>query len=113
MAVIWVSYILYLAGKERKGSTVIIQARGTHIQILQTVPAEGVFAALTQHLCTALVPLDVDTTHRTLLDGHVRVAVRAGPVDGGEDTGDIRYVVNGGTLEYEATKRPQESLGRV
>lgn len=49
------------------------------IQILQTVPAEGVFAALTQHLCTALVPLDVDATHRTLLDGHVRVAVRGGP----------------------------------
>lgn len=51
----------------------------THIHILQTVPAEGVFAALTQHLCTALVPLDVDTAHRTLLDWHVRVTVRAGP----------------------------------
>lgn len=49
------------------------------IQILQTVPAEGVFAALTQHLCTALVPLDVDTTHGTLLDWHVRVAVGVGP----------------------------------
>lgn len=49
------------------------------IQILQTVPAEGVFAALTQHLRTALVPLDVDTTHRALLDGHVRVAVGADP----------------------------------
>lgn len=45
------------------------------IQILQTVPAEGVFAAFTQHLCTALVSLDVDTTHRTLLDGHVGVTV--------------------------------------
>lgn len=49
------------------------------IQILQTVPAEGVFAALAQHLGTALVPLNVDATHRTLLDGHVRVAVGAGP----------------------------------
>lgn len=49
------------------------------VQILQTVPAEGVFAALAQHLCTALVPLDVDPTHRTLLDGRVRVAAGAGP----------------------------------
>lgn len=81
---------------------------GTHIQILQTVPAEGVFAAFTQHLRTALVPLDVDTTHRTLLDGHVGVAVRVGPVDGwgrrrGGNTGGIKYAVNRGTLEYEAT----------
>lgn len=52
-------------------------AEETHIQILQAVPAEGVFAALTQHLGTALVSLDVDTTHRTLLDGHIRVTVRA------------------------------------
>lgn len=51
----------------------------THIQVLQAVPAEGVFAALTQHLCAALVPLDVDTTHGTLLDGHVGVAVGVGP----------------------------------
>lgn len=76
----------------------------THIQILQTVPAEGVFAALAQHLCTALVPLNVDTTHRTLFDGHIRVTVGAGPVDGEKDTGDIRYAVNGGTLEYVATR---------
>lgn len=51
----------------------------THIQVLQTVPAEGVLAAFTQHLCTALVPLDVDTTHWTLLDGHVRVVLREDP----------------------------------
>lgn len=43
------------------------------IQVLQTVPAEGVFAALTQHLGTALVPLDVHTTHGALLDGQIRV----------------------------------------
>lgn len=48
-------------------------ARQTHIQIVQTVPAEGVFAALAQHLRTALVPLDIDATHRTLLNGGVRV----------------------------------------
>lgn len=61
----------------------------THIQILQTVPAEGVFAALAQHLGTTLVPLNVDATHRTLLDGHVRVAVGAGPLYREEDTGEI------------------------
>lgn len=54
----------------------------THIQILQTVPAEGVFAAFTQHLRATLVPLNVDTTHRTLLDGYVGVVVRACPADG-------------------------------
>lgn len=64
-------------------------AEETHIQILQTVPAEGVLAALTQHLCAALVPLDVDTTHWTLLDGHVRVAVRADPVYREEGRGQI------------------------
>lgn len=53
----------------------------THIQILQTVPAEGVLAAFTQHLCTALVPLNVDTTHWTLLDGHVGVVLREDPED--------------------------------
>lgn len=54
----------------------------THIQILQTVPAEGVFAALTQHLGTALVPLNVDTAHWTLFDERVGVVVSADPVTG-------------------------------
>lgn len=54
---------------------------GTHIQVLQTVPAEGVFAALAQHLCAALVPLDVDAAHGTLLDGQVGLGVRAGPAE--------------------------------
>lgn len=39
------------------------------------------FAALAQHLSTALVPLDVDAAHGTLLDGQVRVAVRAGSAE--------------------------------
>lgn len=52
----------------------------TYIQILQTVPAEGVFAAFTQHLSTALVPLYVNTAHRTLFDGHVWLAVVSDPV---------------------------------
>lgn len=60
--------------------------RGTHVQVLQTVPAEGVFAALAQHLCAALVPLDVDAAHGTLLDGQVGVGVGvgAGPAGGAE-----------------------------
>lgn len=57
---------------------------GTHVQVLQTVPAEGVFAALAQHLRTALVPLDVDAAHGTLFDGRVRVAVGAGPAERAE-----------------------------
>lgn len=84
----------------------------THIQILQTVPAEGVFAALTQHLCTALVPLDVDTTHRTLLDGHVRVAVGAGPVYREKDTGETSGMQLTGPHCIKPC-RPQESPGRV
>lgn len=40
----------------------------THIQGLQTVPAEGVFAVLAHHLRAALVPLDVNFTFRTALD---------------------------------------------
>lgn len=42
------------------------------------------FAALAQHLRTALVPLDVDAAHGTLLDGQVRVALRAGPAERAE-----------------------------
>lgn len=44
------------------------------------------FAALAQHLCTALVPLDVDAAHGALLDGHVRVAAGAGPACRVKDT---------------------------
>lgn len=40
----------------------------THIQGLQTVPAEGMLAVLAHHLCTALVPLNVNFTFRTALD---------------------------------------------
>lgn len=47
-----------------------------YIQILQAVPAESVFAALAQHLGTALVALDVHSTLGALFDG--RVWVHAG-----------------------------------
>lgn len=43
----------------------------THIQGLQTVPAEGVLAVLAHHLCAALVPLYVDFTFWTTFDWRV------------------------------------------
>lgn len=42
------------------------------------------FAALAQHLRAALVPLDVDAAHGTLLDEQVGVGVGAGPAEGAE-----------------------------
>lgn len=45
-----------------------MKASKTHIQGLQTVPAEGMFAVLAHHLCTTLVPLDVNFTFGTALD---------------------------------------------
>lgn len=48
------------------------------------------FAALAQHLRAALVPLDVDAAHGTLLDGRVGVAVRAGPAERAELTDAFR-----------------------
>lgn len=54
---------------------IIVSQEDIAIQILQAVPAEGVFAAFTEHLGTALVSLNVDATHGTLLDGSVRVTV--------------------------------------
>lgn len=50
------------------GSFVIVDQEKVIIQGLQTVPAEGVFAVLAHHLCTALVPLDVNFTFRAALD---------------------------------------------
>lgn len=44
---------------------------GTHIQGLEAVPAEGVFAVLAHHLGTAFVPLDVDFALGAALDGRV------------------------------------------
>lgn len=83
----------------------------THIQILQTVPAEGVFAALTEHLRAALVPLDVDATHGALFDGHVGATVGAGPVF--EETRHIRNVVSRSVVECEAKKTSRVSRPHV
>lgn len=57
----------------------------THIQVLQTVPAEGVFAALAQHLRAALIPLDVGATHGALLDRQVRTTVGDEPAQPGRE----------------------------
>jgi hypothetical protein len=37
-----------------------MRPRSTHVQGLQAVPAEGMLAVLAHHLCTALIPLNVD-----------------------------------------------------
>lgn len=50
------------------GPFVIVDQEEVIIQGLQTVPAEGMFAVLAHHLCTALIPLDVHFTFRTALD---------------------------------------------
>lgn len=41
----------------------------THVQRLEAVPAEGVFAVLAHHLGTPFVPLDVDLALGAALDG--------------------------------------------
>lgn len=81
----------------------------THIQVLQTVPAEGVFAALTQHLRTALVPLDVDTAHGTLLDRQVGVTVGAGPEG---NTGEVSGMEHSAACCMKPC-RPHQSPGGV
>lgn len=50
------------------GPFVIVDQEKVIIQGFQTVPAEGMFAVLAHHLCTALVPLNVNFTFRTALD---------------------------------------------
>lgn len=52
-------------------SSPLRQNEATHIQGLQAVPAEGVFAVLAHHLGAALVSLDVDFTLGAALDGGV------------------------------------------
>lgn len=48
-----------------------VRLHGTHVQRLQAVPAEGMLAVLTHHLCTALVPLDVHPALGAAFDGRV------------------------------------------
>lgn len=62
----------------------------THIQVLQTVPAEGVFAAHAQHLRTALVSLDVGGAHGALLDRQVQAAVATDPAQTRTKAGHVR-----------------------
>lgn len=54
-------------------------ARGTYVQVLETVPAKRVFAILAHHLSTALVALDVNPTNRALLNGGFCVCPEEGP----------------------------------
>lgn len=74
----------------------------THIQVLQTVPAEGVFAAHAQHLGAALVPLDVGAAHGALLDRQVRTAVAAEPAQNVDESRREEHV-SGSTWEAKST----------
>lgn len=51
------------------GPLVIMYQEEVIIQGLQAVPAEGMLAVLTHHLCTALIPLDVHPALGATLDG--------------------------------------------
>lgn len=62
-----------------EGHVSLKHSKETYIQVLQTVPAEGVFAAHAQHLRAALVPLDVGAAHGALLDRQVQTAVATDP----------------------------------
>lgn len=66
------------------GAFVIVPQEDIPVQVLQTVPAEGVFTAFAQHLSAALVPLDVDAAHRTLFDGRFTVRAASAFAPGGE-----------------------------
>lgn len=84
----------------------------THIQVLQAVPAEGVFAAHAQHLRAALVPLDVGAAHGALLDRQVRTAVATDPAETGTGAGERNTCqAQPGRLSPE-TCRPHYSPGR-
>lgn len=60
-------------------SFVIVPEEYVIVQVLQAVPTERVLAALTHHLGTAFVALNVDAANRALLDG-VRVRPKEGPM---------------------------------
>lgn len=53
------------------GSFIVMDQKEIIVQRLEAVPAEGVFAVLTHHLGTPLVPLDVDLALGTAFDGCV------------------------------------------
>ena len=57
---------------------------GTHIQGLEAVPAEGVFAVLTHHLGTAFVPLNVDLALGAALDWRVILVQLESRAEAGE-----------------------------
>ena len=48
-----------------------VKLHSTHVQRLQAVPAEGMLAVLTHHLCAALIPLDVHPALGAAFDGRV------------------------------------------
>lgn len=64
-------------------------------------------AALAQHLCAALVPLDVDAAHGALLDGSIRVPVGANSRLGAGTDGSLSSQTHSDAL------RPALELGFV
>lgn len=53
------------------GPLVIMYQKEIIVQRLQAVPAEGMLAVLTHHLCAALIPLDVHPALGAAFDGRV------------------------------------------
>lgn len=69
----------------------------THVQRLEAVPAEGVFAVLTHHLGAPLVPLDVDLALGAAFDGCVVLLQFESRAAGGESiSGRLRRAGWGG-----------------
>lgn len=64
---------------------VIMSEENVIIQVLETVPAERVFAVLTHHLSTAFIALDVNPAHRTLLNGSLSICPKERPLLCGHD----------------------------
>lgn len=75
---------------------VIMSEENVIVQVLETVPAEGVLAVLAHHLSTAFVAFDVNPADWALLNGGVCICPKEGAMLCWQDsgltisTGDIR-----------------------
>lgn len=72
------------------GSEKGLRAPGTHVQVLEAVPAERVLAVLTHHLRAALIAFDVHPAHGARLNGGFCVHAKEGPGSRTGDTGQGR-----------------------
>lgn len=75
---------------------VIMSEENVIIQVLETVPAEGVLTVLAHHLGTAFIALDVHPAHGALLNWGFGICPKERPAFRGQgeglaiSTGDIR-----------------------